>query len=156
MSRNIIIALFLIGGLTACDPMGYYDKFSGTGEGSWTWDENQIFSVEVNDTLQPFNLYLNVRHTKDYPRSNLYVFLTVTGPKNNATRDTINIPIAAKSGKWYGDGFGNIKLVRHLYRKDIRFPYKGEYIFEIEQAMRIEEVPVTDVGLRIEKFKRFR
>jgi gliding motility-associated lipoprotein GldH len=156
MKTAFFLILLTLLGLTSCDPAGYYDKFADTGDGSWTWDENQIFSLNVEDTLQPYNVYLNIRHTKEYPRSNLYVFLSITGPNNSTTRDTVNIPIADKRGKWYGDGFGNIRLVRHLYRKDIRFPFTGEYTFEIEQAMRIDEVPVTDVGIRIEKFNRYR
>jgi hypothetical protein len=51
-----------------------------------------------------------------------------------------------------GNGFGDIKLISRIYRKGVRFKNSGEYTFSIEQRMRLPEIPVTDVGLRIEKY----
>ena len=64
----------------------------------------------------------------------------------------MSIGIADDRGRWLGSGFGNIKLVRRLYIRDVRFASPGVYTFKLEQAMRLKEVPVTDVGIRIEKF----
>src|SRR4030043_143218 len=39
-----------------------------------------------------------------------------------------------------------------LYKEQVRFAQKGEYIFEYEQAMRLEKLSfILDVGLRVEK-----
>jgi gliding motility-associated lipoprotein GldH len=129
-----------------------YDQFNKTGDNSWSWDEKQVFEVKMDNPDQFYNLYINIRHTKDYPKSNLYLFLTINGPNDSQSRDTIDIAIANQKGKWLGSGFGDIKFVRKRIRENVRFAYPGDYIFTIEQGMRIEEIPVTDVGLRIEKF----
>ncbi len=139
-----------------CDPNMVYDHFEPTGNGTWSWDEPLTFRVDMTDTVHAYNIYVNVRHTKDYPKSNLYVFLDILSPAGSQIRDTVNIGITDSRGKWLGNGFGNIKLVRKLYRQDVRFAVPGTYTFRLEQAMRLEEVPVTDVGIRIEKFHQLK
>ena len=40
-----------------------------------------------------------------------------------------------------------------MYKKNVRFSRSGTYVFTIEHAVRELEIPVTDVGFRIEKYK---
>ncbi len=110
----------------------------------------------MEDSLQMYNIFINIRHTTNYPKSNLYVFVTAKAPTGESRRDTVEIGIADEHGKWLGNGFGDIKLVSREYRKSVRFVYPGLYEFQIEQGMRIPEIPITDVGLRIEKYKELR
>jgi gliding motility-associated lipoprotein GldH len=141
--------------LSSCDPDMVYDKFQKTADGEWSWSDKKTFRVPINDSLRSYNVLINVRHTTDYPKSNLFVFITTSAPNGNFMKDTVEIKIANDRGKWLGNGFGKIKLVSRVYRKAIRFANKGEYTFTIEQAMRLPEIPVTDVGLRIENYVKF-
>lgn len=155
MKKNKVLAiLMLLSLITACDPGMIYDQFYQTGDNKWEWGEKFSFEVEMDNTNQYYNIYLNIRHTKDYPKSNLYVFLNIQGPDNAISRDTIDIPIAGKHGNWLGKGFGDIKFVRKKIRENVRFSYPGTYTFSIEQGMRLSDIPVTDVGLRIEKYQK--
>jgi len=140
----------------SCDPNMLYDQFEKTEGNTWSWEEKKSFTVKMDNPDNYYNIYINIRHTKDYPKRNLYVFLTIDGPNEAHTADTIDIAIADDRGKWLGSGFGDIKFVRKRIREMVRFAYSGEYIITIEQGMRLEEVPVTDVGLRIEKYKDFK
>jgi len=151
---TIVLLMLLI--MQSCDPNMVYDKFKETDEGSWSWDEPIMFEVDITDTVSDHNVYLNIRHTKEYQKTNLYTFLSLTGPSGAVINDTIEFTIARPNGKWLGTGFGNIKLVRKLYREAVRFALPGTYVFTIEQGMRLEEVPVTDVGLRIEKYRKLK
>ncbi len=151
--RNFKLILFFAAGLLiSCDPHMVYDQFEKTGNNTWSWDEKKKFEVNMENPDQYYNIYINIRHTKEYPKSNLYVFLTINGPNESESRDTIDIPIANPRGKWLGSGFGDIKFVRKRIREKVRFAFPGEYVFTLEQGMRIEDLPVTDVGLRIEKY----
>lgn len=145
------LSLLLIA-IQACDPGMVYDQFQKTEDNEWSWDEKKVFEVEMDQPDEYYNIYINVRHTKEYPKSNLYVFLTIDGPNDAQSHDTIDIAIANASGKWVGKGFGDIKFVRKQIREKVRFAFPGKYIFTMEQGMRLEEVPVTDVGLRIEEY----
>ncbi len=138
--------------VTACNPGVIYEqnrRIPGT-----VWDRNNIpvFGVSIEDTLGLHNLLINVRNTGEYPRSNLFLFISVTSPGGSFTRDTLELVLAEPSGKWKGRGFGSIWQNRFYYRRNVRFPERGIYVFEIEQAMRIEKLPgITDIGLRVEK-----
>jgi gliding motility-associated lipoprotein GldH len=133
-----------------------FDRYDKTEAGQWKWSDKKTFEPVMKDSLQMYNININIRHTTDYPKSNLFLFVTTTAPTGASRRDTIEIKIADDRGKWEGNGFGKIKLVSREYRKAVRFLYPGKYTFVIEQGMRMPEIPVTDVGLRIEEYRDLR
>jgi gliding motility-associated lipoprotein GldH len=147
----------LLGTVTAflvfsCDPNRVYEKNIRIPDG--IWDRNNIvnFEVVVEDTISPHNLYINVRNTSMYPVSNLYLFVTTIAPSSHSIKDTVQIILADEKGKWLGKGLGDIWDNQQLYKENVRFAQKGKYVFEYEQAMRLEKLPyIIDVGLRIEK-----
>jgi gliding motility-associated lipoprotein GldH len=97
-------------------------------------------------------MYINVRNAGGYQFSNLFLFVKTTLPKGQASIDTVECNLATPEGKWLGSGLGDIYDNQILYKKNIRFLFSGKYKFEIEQAMRINPLPmIMDVGIRIEK-----
>ena len=79
------------------------------------------------------------------------MFVHVEGPSGQTMTDTINFILAETSGKWIGKGVGNIREIGYLFKKNTLFPEAGDYKVSIEQAMRLPEVPVSDVGVRVER-----
>jgi gliding motility-associated lipoprotein GldH len=146
-----LVLLSLI--LGSCDPLMVYDHFEKTNQGKWNWNDIKSFEVNITDTISAYNVYVNVRHTKEYPKNNLYIFLSLQSPNGAVLKDTLELKITDLRGKWLGEGFGSVKLVRLLYRKDVHFVSSGKYIFTLEQGMRLEEIPVTDIGVRVEEYK---
>jgi gliding motility-associated lipoprotein GldH len=137
---------------SSCDPDRVFEKNIRIPDG--IWDRNNLvhFEVVVEDTITPHNLYINVRNAGMYPVSNLYLFVTTTAPSGHMIKDTVQIILADERGKWLGKGLGDIWDYQQLYKENVRFAQKGEYIFEYEQAMRLEKLPfILDVGLRVEK-----
>jgi gliding motility-associated lipoprotein GldH len=122
------------------------------------WDRawKPAFAVDITDTISAHNVFIDIRHTGDYPYSDLYLFITATGPGLPTTRDTVECLLADPTGKWYGKGQGFIFADRVeaevLYQVNRRFPRKGRYTFQLEQAMRDERLPgVIDVGLSVKR-----
>lgn len=148
--RCFLIALIplLLGG---CDVVTVYDNYRKVEGDGWSWEEPIDFVFDVRDTASVNDVMLFVRHTVEYPLSNLYMFVDIQGPTDQHIHDTIQFILAEPDGKWVGKGIGVQREVGYLYRENIRFPEAGTYTIQIEQAMRLKEVPVTDVGLRIEK-----
>jgi len=138
--------------LTSCDQDMVYDHYIATENGKWKWNDVAVFEMEITDTTTLNNIYLQIRHSTDYPMSNLYMFVNVKGPGGQFRRDTVNMILATPDGQWIGRGSGHLRELRLLYRSQARFGSPGLYNFSIEQAMRKAELPVTDVGLRIERF----
>lgn len=149
-TSNLFLIL-IIGSLftVSCDRNQVYNSFTKMEDGNWSWDEPVIFEPEISDTAQNCDILIQLRHTTDYPLSNLYMFVHVDGPSGQRMTDTINFILARKSGEWIGKGIGHLREIGYMYKREARFPENGTYRFTVEQAMRLEEVPVTEVGLLI-------
>jgi gliding motility-associated lipoprotein GldH len=147
---TIIVTLLLLH-MVSCDPGMVYDQYERTDQGVWKWQDAMEFKADISDTLSMHNIYLQVRHTVEYPMSNLYMFVHVKSPSGQELTDTINMVLATPDGKWTGKGSGPIRELMLLYRSQTQFRTPGTYLFTIEQAMRQPELPVTDLGVRIER-----
>jgi gliding motility-associated lipoprotein GldH len=151
MRIHVIKILLLFLTLTvSCDKNVVYDEYVRTG-GEWRWQDAREFIVDVSDTLSLHNIYVQVRHTVEYPMSNLYMFVHVKGPTGQHRKDTVNLIMAEPSGEWTGRGTGKLRELQLLFRKQTQFRIPGTYVFTLEQAMRNPELPVTDLGIRIER-----
>lgn len=120
------------------------------------WNKNNILSYNftIQDTLQPYNVYLNVRNSSKYQFRNLYLFVETTSPRGNTVRDTFECILADEKGRWYGKGWGDIYENKVPYKQFIRFPVKGTYGIEVQQAMRRDNLKhITDIGIVIEEAK---
>ena len=147
----ILTVMVLLLHTLSCDSGMIYDRYEPTDQGMWSWKDAMEFKVDISDTLSMHNIFLQVRHTVEYPLSNLYMFVHVKGPGGQHLTDTINMVLALPSGEWTGKGNGNIRELMLLYRKQTQFSIPGTYVFTLEQAMRKPELPVCDLGIRIER-----
>jgi len=67
-------------------------------------------------------------------------------------RDTVDIILADENGNWLGRGAASVFTMKYPYRTFVRFPVRGIYTFDIEQAMRVQDLKyISDIGLRIEE-----
>lgn len=146
----LITVLLLLLHTVSCDSGMVYDQYEPTEHGVWKWQNAMEFKVDISDTISLNNIYLQVRHTVEYPLSNLYMFVHVKSPSGQHITDTINMILAAPDGEWTGKGNSNIRELMLLYRKQTQFRIPGTYVFTLEQAMRQPELPVTDLGIRVE------
>lgn len=149
------IAVAIIGGLlillSSCDRNVLYEKNERIPDATWSKKQKFEFQVDVADTIQPHHIFINVRNLNNYPMSNLFLFVSITSPDELFNRDTVLYYLAEPSGRWVGRGFGNVWSNRYRYKSNIRFPVAGTYKFEIEQAMRIDDLEgISDIGLRVE------
>jgi gliding motility-associated lipoprotein GldH len=148
----IVITLLVLSlGLISCDRAMVYDDFQRIEDGSWAWDDPAEFNFSISDTSGFHDILIHLRHSTEYPMSNLYLFVHVTGPSGQELSDTLQMLLAENSGEWIGRGVGNLREIGYLYRKNTMFPEPGEYSISIEQAMRLPELPVSGVGVRISK-----
>ena len=152
VSKKYFVLLLAILILSACDSNRVYEQNIEIPNGIWNSKNKAKFEVDIADTLTPHNFYINVRNAGAYPYSNLFLFLETEFPDKVYALDTIECLLADNSGRWLGDGSGDIWDNRILFKKGVRFRKAGKYIFTLEQAMRVENLPmVMDVGVRIEK-----
>ena len=149
---NILYLIFIFLFLSSCDSKVVFEENKKFPENRWEQKNNIDFTTEIKDTLTPHNIYINVRNAGGYQFSNLFVFFTTQTPTGKRERDTVELTLADPSGKWQGEGLGDIWDNRLLFKNNFLFPEKGIYTFTLEQAMRIDPLPqLMDIGIRIER-----
>jgi gliding motility-associated lipoprotein GldH len=137
--------------LASCDSNRIYEENFALDNNEWNSSDIKKFEFEIEDTLSPLNLYINLRTTTDYQYSNIYLFLYSEYPDGYSDKDTLEFILAEPNGRWLGENSGTVVENRILISKGGRFITKGTYSFKLEQAMREEVLAeVIDVGFRVE------
>ena len=132
-----IIFVFLSLFLLVCCNTNTESSYSVFEEDSWHADSIITLSHSIVDTITKQNLYLKIRHTTDFEYQNIFLFVDF-----QEKRDTIEVTLSEKNGKWLGSGFGDIKEVEYCFAKEIIFNSKKTSNVTVEQAMRYGDQPV--------------
>ena len=148
--RNLVLIGTIITFISCNTPV--YENFESFETNSWHTDSVITFNYTITDTISKYDLSLSIRHSVDYEYQNLFLFL------ESDTKDTIEIILADKIGKWYGSGICDIREFNYTFQTRKMFDKKGAYDLTVEQAMRYgsaEKIQhlenITDIGLIISK-----
>jgi len=151
---KLILFAAVVTVMCGCSPGTVYDKHQSIDKEGWGLDQEVRFYMDIDDTLVPYDFYIDVRNTKDYAYSNLFLFVTTTFPDKVIRRDTLECPLADQYGRWYGRQTSRHVDGRYLLHNHVIFPLKGTYTFQVTQAMRDTVLNgIKDIGLHVEKVK---
>lgn len=128
-------------------------------DGEWGADEVVEFKLPQLDSLKSYDLFVNIRNNNEYKFNNLFLILSMNFPHGKTITDTIEYRMANPDGSWMGQGIGNVKENKLLYKQSVSFLEEGIYSIDIAQAMRnngnVEGVTklegITDVGFSVEE-----
>lgn len=144
--------------LMSCDKNRVFDEYKSLPN---EWNKDSIISFEVKemDTIQKYDLFINIRNTNDFEYNNLFLITHINFPHGKVVQDTLEYQMSYPDGEWMGVGAGENKASKLWYKKGVRFEEEGTYTFKIRHAMRkngeresIENLKgITEVGLRVEK-----
>ncbi len=141
--------------LAACHPAPHYQKQEPIPANAWSYNFKPSFTFDITDTTAAYRPYFIIRHTQAYPYNNLWLWLYIKTPGDTvAKRSRINITLAEPTGKWLGNGMGEIYEQRMPISLGdaVKLDRVGTYQIDMEQNMRLNPLPeVLHVGLRIEK-----
>ncbi len=152
-----LLILFLLTALntiliSSCDKNRYYDKNITIERKGWDYGETKKFDITITDTTAAYNIYVNVRHTDDYEFKNIWLNITAIFPDSSTHENKINVELAKPDGEWIGNCVDDICYTTVLIQSNTSFQLPGNYIFEIEQDMRVKTLTnILDIGLKIEK-----
>lgn len=150
--KYVLLCLVMLAGLAGCDSGRIFDSYREIPEAIWHKDSIIIFHVPVTDTLQEHNLYIQLRNETSYRYSNIWLFIEINQPGRETTKDTFEVVLADPKGKWLGEGFGGLKTVQTIFRRDVVFPASGEFRVAIQHGMRDENLHgIHDIGFRLEQ-----
>lgn len=146
----VFLAVVLL--FSSCDKSRIFEENKTIPENVWNKDSIIKFEVDIHDAQLPTNFYVNVRNADGFPYKDLFLFIKTTYPDGKTFQDTLDCILADEQGKWLGDGMGDIYDNQIPFKRNVHFPAEGKYTFEIQQGMRVDNLPlIMDVGIRIEK-----
>ena len=152
MKVRLILLAAVTSLFVACSGNAVYDEHLPVDKSGWDMGSDLRFNIDIEDTVQPLDFYIDVRNTRNYAYSNLFLFITTTFPDKVVRRDTLECPLADQYGEWYGHQTGRHIDGRYLLHKRVVFPIKGNYTFQITHAMRDTVLTgLKDIGLHVEK-----
>ena len=157
--RLILVCLLVV--FTSCDSNQVFDQYQSVSKQCSNLDIIE-FSFQAPDSINPYNLYVNLRNNNDYKYSNLFLIVEMNFPNGKVETDTLEYEMAKPDGTFLGLGFSDVKENKLWYKgydKPFVFSENGQYKVNIQQAMRengktqgIENLQgILDIGFRIEK-----
>ncbi|THD69381.1 gliding motility lipoprotein GldH [Robertkochia marina] len=137
-----------------------FAEYKTIGDG---WDKDQAvnFNFRAPDTLNRYNLFINLRNDEKFSFSNIFLIVDMEFPQGKVITDTLEYEMARPDGEWLGKGFTDLKENKLWYKEAVQFPDTGSYEVKILHAMRkngnVEGVRslqgITDVGISIERLQ---
>ena len=155
--KSRILLLFIVLIFCSCDKKRVFDEYKTVGE-SWKKDSIVAFNFNQNDTLKPYNLFVNIRNNDNYQFNNLFLIVSMQQPDGLVRKDTLQYEMANADGTLMGQGFSDIKENKLFYKEKVHFAKAGSYKIRIQQAVRktgknegVSDLEgVTELGFRIE------
>ena len=145
--------VFLVIVFFSCQDRNRINQYKNFEEQKWHTDSIVKFNYFIDDSLANYIVKLNIRHSTEYEFQNLFLFVY-----DDLKKDTIEIFLADKRGRWIGKGMGDVREVEITLNKTKKYLSQDQKQFMIEQAMRYgekEEIMILKniiaVGLNIYK-----
>jgi len=149
------LAIVLLITLSACDQNRVFEEYKSVKGGSWKYDDSIQFKINIEDTAQRYNLFVDVRHNFYFDWRNLWVKVITEYPNHKTELTRVNLPLSASDGVWYGKCSGDICEMRVGIQENAIFPQKGIYTFTIIQDMRQNPLDkIIDIGMRLETYEK--
>ena len=137
--------------LSACINQNTYTDFHSFKNGEWNKDSIYHFEVNISDTINPHQIFVETRNNNLYPYRNIWLFIKLETPSGSVRKDTIGFDLADDYGEWLGKGINIYKLER-LYEESFVFRQPGIYTFSIRQGMRDDVLKgINEIGIKLTK-----
>lgn len=157
--RRSFFVIMLVLWFSACKTDVVTSEYKSLNGAVWNRDDVIKFNFSEIDTVQEYDMFINVRNDNTFPYSNLFLITSLTTPEGEVLQDTMEYDMALPDGTWLGKGSGSLKENKLWYKENIVFPLPGVYTLEVSHAMRkngnvsgiIGLEGITDVGLEITK-----
>ncbi len=153
MYRKIAVGISIgaIWLLQACgNKINAYEKLASFPRHEWISTDTPSFSFQIQDTVQPYQLFFVIRHGDAYRYRNIWLNIQVKDP--DSTYNVKREFKLADGEKWLGTGMDDIYEQRIPFSKGAHILKKGNYTFTLQQIMREDSLAhVLNAGIRVER-----
>ncbi|OUS19230.1 gliding motility lipoprotein GldH [Nonlabens dokdonensis] len=143
----------------SCDEQLVSAEYMDMPATGWAIEDIATFQIEPQDTINKYNLFINLRNTHEYEYNNLWLISQIKFPQGKVVTDTLQYQMAAPDGKFLGKGSNDVFENKLWLREGIRFRESGNYQLALKHAMRkngevnadAQLKGILNVGYSIEK-----
>ena len=151
----LVLSSYLLLLLAGCDSKVYYAAERDVDERGWNMNDAVTFDIDIDDTLDVYNFFFDLRNSVAYDKANAFFFISTTFPDGSIAYDTLECPLADLQGQWYGRRTGRYIDNRYYFRRHVIFPRSGTYSVAVTHGMRdTSVVGLKSVGIRIERIEK--
>jgi len=93
--------------LTSCDKNRVMEEHEQVKDNRWDYADSKIFTADIKDTAQHYNIYVSVRHGFNFEWRNLWVKMETTFPDGRQFERRVNLILSEPDGHWNGDCLGD-------------------------------------------------
>ena len=131
-----------------------YSRWESLPPSGWLYTDTVVLlpvdtSLTDNDSIVDGAVKVALRHSNDYPYSNIWLELTYHTDNHRLVRDTLDIRLADVYGRWLGSGFGasyqREVTVSPAAVIDITRPVALRHIMRVDTLQGIEQVGIEVV-----------
>lgn len=148
---RILFVLAVCLALMACESP-YYEAERELEGDVWPRSNVVAFDFEIEDTLQIYNIFLEIDHSVSYDYENIYCKIHTYFPSGDSVSQLLSFELANDVGEWIGKCGGQTCERELLIRPRGYFNQIGVHRIALEQFMR--DTTVAGIGalkLRIEE-----
>lgn len=145
--------LLSIGLFFSCNQNVVFEEYIDFKDNYWHTDSLVTFNNFLLDSSVNYQVVLSLRHSVDYEYQNIFLF-----SETDFLKDTIEVYLCDKKGKWFGRGLGDVREVKIDITKINDQTVKKSKKLIFEQSMRYganEEIEklkhIHSIGLTILK-----
>ena len=82
--------------ILSCGPNYIFDESKEIEGGEWAYVDTLNFEVDIKDTLEIYNLYLDIEHSTDFSKQNIYIQIYTHFPSGQRIKERVAIDFADK------------------------------------------------------------
>ncbi|MFN5168558.1 MAG: gliding motility lipoprotein GldH [Cyclobacteriaceae bacterium] len=150
-----VICLMLVAG---CDRSRVFEDNHDFESRLWAVHDTVRFTFRIAETTQRYNVYYNIRSSRHYPWSRLFVNWSL----QDSSRNQLKASLASaylfdpKTGKPLGESaLGDLYDQQFPLLTDYAFQTAGPYTVSLQQFMRTDSLPgILSAGIRVERAQR--
>lgn len=159
MKFQFSIILLLAIAFTSCDDAYVMSETYDFESAKWQLDQPVKFSFHPPDTVNDYNLFINLRNSEKYAFNNIYLISQIKFPEGKTVVDTLEYLMANPQGRFLGSGSRDVFENKLWLKEGVRFRESGNYELILSHATRkngevngvTELEGILDVGYSIEK-----
>lgn len=137
---------------SACNSDFFYQKKIKIADGAWAYSDTLDFNFSIKDTLEIYNLYLDIEYADTFPTQNIYMRLYTQFPDGKRLNKIKSFDLFDMQGRPLGQVSGRKCHLHALLQENAFFNSPGEYKITLEQNTRSETIyGIFSIGLAIEQ-----